>query len=36
VDLGWFTPAGALDAYRADQIALVIPTIEHLEQMQIS
>jgi 8-oxo-dGTP pyrophosphatase MutT (NUDIX family) len=34
VDLGWFTPAGALDAYRADQIALVFPTIKHLEQLR--
>jgi 8-oxo-dGTP pyrophosphatase MutT (NUDIX family) len=34
VDLGWFTPAGALDAYRADRIALVFPTIKHLEQLR--
>lgn len=33
VDLGWFTPAGALDAYRAGDIALVFPTIKHLEQL---
>jgi 8-oxo-dGTP pyrophosphatase MutT (NUDIX family) len=34
VDLGWFTPAGALDAYRSDEIALVFPTIKHLEQLR--
>jgi 8-oxo-dGTP pyrophosphatase MutT (NUDIX family) len=34
VDLGWFTPAGALEAYRAEQIALVFPTIKHLEQLR--
>ncbi len=34
VDLSWFTPAGALEAYRADQIALVFPTIKHLEQLR--
>jgi 8-oxo-dGTP pyrophosphatase MutT (NUDIX family) len=33
VDLGWFSPSGALDAYRADEIALVFPTIKHLEQL---
>jgi 8-oxo-dGTP pyrophosphatase MutT (NUDIX family) len=33
VDLGWFTPSGALDAYRAEEIALVFPTIKHLEQL---
>jgi 8-oxo-dGTP pyrophosphatase MutT (NUDIX family) len=33
VDLGWFTPAGALDAYRSEQISLVFPTIKHLEQL---
>jgi 8-oxo-dGTP pyrophosphatase MutT (NUDIX family) len=33
VDLGWFTPAAALDAYRAEEIALVFPTIKHLEQL---
>lgn len=33
VDLGWFTPRGALDAYVAEQIALVFPTIKHLEQL---
>ncbi len=33
VDLGWFTPRAALDAYAAEQIALVFPTIKHLEQL---
>jgi 8-oxo-dGTP pyrophosphatase MutT (NUDIX family) len=34
VDSGWFTPSGALDAYRRDEIALVFPTIKHLEQLE--
>jgi 8-oxo-dGTP pyrophosphatase MutT (NUDIX family) len=34
VDLGWFTPAGALDAYKDGDIALVFPTIKHLEQLR--
>jgi 8-oxo-dGTP pyrophosphatase MutT (NUDIX family) len=33
VDLGWFTPAGALEAHRNEQILLVFPTIKHLEQL---
>jgi 8-oxo-dGTP pyrophosphatase MutT (NUDIX family) len=33
VDLGWFTPRAALDAYRAGEIVLVFPTIKHLEQL---
>jgi 8-oxo-dGTP pyrophosphatase MutT (NUDIX family) len=33
VDLGWFTPSGALDAHRAGEIELVFPTIKHLEQL---
>ena len=33
VDLGWFTPRAALDAYGAGEIALVFPTIKHLEQL---
>jgi len=33
VDFGWFTPHGALDAARRDEIALVFPTIKHLEQL---
>lgn len=33
IDLGWFTPAAALQAHRAEEIALVFPTIKHLEQL---
>jgi len=33
VDLGWFTPAGALAAHRDGEIMLVFPTIKHLEQL---
>jgi 8-oxo-dGTP pyrophosphatase MutT (NUDIX family) len=33
VDQGWFTPAGALAASERGQIALVFPTIKHLEQL---
>jgi 8-oxo-dGTP pyrophosphatase MutT (NUDIX family) len=33
VDEGWFTPAGALAAHRNGEIALVFPTIKHLEQL---
>jgi 8-oxo-dGTP pyrophosphatase MutT (NUDIX family) len=33
VDLGWFAPAGALDAHRAGELPLVFPTIKHLEQL---
>jgi 8-oxo-dGTP pyrophosphatase MutT (NUDIX family) len=33
VDLGWHTPAGALDAYRRGELELVFPTIKHLEQL---
>ena len=33
VDLGWFTPARALQASRAGEILLVFPTIKHLEQL---
>ncbi len=34
VDLRWFTPRGALDAYAAGEILLVFPTIKHLEQLE--
>jgi 8-oxo-dGTP pyrophosphatase MutT (NUDIX family) len=34
VDLGWFEPQAALDAHEARQIALVFPTIKHLEQLR--
>src|SRR3954451_8759389 len=33
VDLGWFTPQGALEAHRDGDILLVFPTIKHLEQL---
>jgi 8-oxo-dGTP pyrophosphatase MutT (NUDIX family) len=33
VDLGWYTPAGALAAYERGELALVFPTIKHLEQL---
>lgn len=33
VDLGWFSPRAALDAYGASEIELVFPTIKHLEQL---
>jgi len=34
VDVGWFTPAGALAAAAAGEIALVFPTVKHLEQLR--
>jgi 8-oxo-dGTP pyrophosphatase MutT (NUDIX family) len=33
VDLGWFSPPAALEAHRAGALALVFPTIKHLEQL---
>ena len=33
VDLGWFTPNGALEAYGRDEILLVFPTFKTLEQL---
>jgi 8-oxo-dGTP pyrophosphatase MutT (NUDIX family) len=33
VDLGWFTPQGALDAHTEGRILLVFPTIKTLEQL---
>jgi 8-oxo-dGTP pyrophosphatase MutT (NUDIX family) len=33
VDLGWFTPQAALDAYATGELVLVFPTIKHLEQL---
>jgi 8-oxo-dGTP pyrophosphatase MutT (NUDIX family) len=33
VDLGWFSPQGALAAHEAGEILLVFPTIKHLEQL---
>jgi 8-oxo-dGTP pyrophosphatase MutT (NUDIX family) len=31
VDAAWLTPAGALEAHARDELALVFPTIKHLE-----
>lgn len=33
VDVGWFTPSGALEKYREGGLPLVFPTIKHLEQL---
>jgi 8-oxo-dGTP pyrophosphatase MutT (NUDIX family) len=33
VELGWFAPDAALEAHRGGSIALVFPTIKHLEQL---
>jgi 8-oxo-dGTP pyrophosphatase MutT (NUDIX family) len=33
VDVGWFTPRGALEAHRSSELPLVFPTIKHLEQL---
>jgi 8-oxo-dGTP pyrophosphatase MutT (NUDIX family) len=33
VDVGWFTPGGALEAYAGGELPLVFPTIKHLEQL---
>ena len=33
VDLGWFTPQGALEAYEREEITLVFPTFKTLEQL---
>src|SRR3954465_12785906 len=33
VDLGWFTPGDALEAYGRGELELVFPTIKHLEQL---
>jgi len=35
VDLRWETPQSALDAWRADELMLVFPTIKHLEQISV-
>lgn len=32
VDLRWYAPAAALEAHRREELALVFPTIKHLEQ----
>jgi arginase len=33
VDLGWYAPQAALDAYERGDLELVFPTIKHLEQL---
>jgi 8-oxo-dGTP pyrophosphatase MutT (NUDIX family) len=33
VDLGWFTPRGAIEAHERDEILLVFPTIKTLQQL---
>jgi 8-oxo-dGTP pyrophosphatase MutT (NUDIX family) len=33
VDLGWYSPRGALEAHERDEILLVFPTIKTLEQL---
>ncbi|HEV2982095.1 MAG TPA: NUDIX hydrolase [Solirubrobacteraceae bacterium] len=33
VDVGWFSPRGALAAHREGELDLVFPTIKHLEQL---
>ena len=33
VDLGWFTPRGAIEAHERDEILLVFPTIKTLEHL---
>lgn len=33
VDHRWYTPQAALDAHREDELALVFPTVKHLEQL---
>lgn len=33
VDLGWFTPEGAIEAYREGTIPMIFPTIKQLEQL---
>jgi 8-oxo-dGTP pyrophosphatase MutT (NUDIX family) len=35
VDVRWFTPDGALDAYTREEITLVFPTIKTLEQLAL-
>jgi hypothetical protein len=35
VDLGWFAPGGALEAYARGELPLVFPTIKHLEQLAL-
>jgi 8-oxo-dGTP pyrophosphatase MutT (NUDIX family) len=35
VDMGWYTPQGALAAHETGEILLVFPTIKHLEQLAL-
>src|SRR3954469_6651264 len=35
VDLGWFSPGTALEAYSRGELELVFPTIKHLEQLAL-
>jgi len=35
VDLGWFSPGDALQAYGRGELELVFPTIKHLEQLAL-
>src|SRR3954447_12115439 len=35
VDLGWFAPGDALEAYARGELPLVFPTIKHLEQLAL-
>jgi 8-oxo-dGTP pyrophosphatase MutT (NUDIX family) len=35
VDLGWFAPGAALEAYSRGELQLVFPTIKHLEQLAL-
>ena len=32
IDVGWWTPQGALEAYERGELPLVFPTIKHLQQ----
>ena len=34
IDVGWFTPTGALEAYGRGELPLVFPTIKHLQQFE--
>jgi 8-oxo-dGTP pyrophosphatase MutT (NUDIX family) len=34
VDHRWYSPSQALEAHRSDELALVFPTIKHLEQLE--
>src|SRR4051794_26136989 len=35
VDMGWFAPGAALEAYSRGELELVFPTIKHLEQLAL-